>query len=135
MATEQFRSDANAAIEAWRLANFPDVPAFYENGPQPDELTVGPIWIDVSIRWYGAKLVTMGDRPLGRHTGVVSVNVFHREGEGTALPDQVIDSVKELLRARRLGAAVLYMPQRQIPTSVDGWYKTGVFAPFTLDDA
>ena len=135
MATEQFRSDATEALEAWRLASFPDVPAFYENGPQPDEGTVGPIWIDVAIRWYGAKFVTVGTRPRGRHTGVLSTNVYFREGEGVALPDQVIDSIKELMRGRRLGAAVLYMPQRQIPTNIDGWYKVGLLTPFTLDDA
>ncbi|MBT2326743.1 hypothetical protein J7E62_31000 [Variovorax paradoxus] len=135
MATQQFRSDAQAALEVWRLANFPQIEAFYENGPEIDEAKVGEIWIDCAIRWYGAKLVAMGERPRGRHTGVLSVNVYYREGEGTTLPDQVLDSVKELMRSRRLGAAVLYMPQRQIPTEVDGWYKSGLLTPFTLDDA
>lgn len=134
MATEQFRSDVQATLEAWRLDAFPDIPAFFENGPLPDEATVGPIWIDVAIRWYGGKFVTVGERPRGRHTGVVSTNVFYREREGTALLDRVIDSIKELMRARRFGPAVLYMPQRTIATEVDGWHKTGLITPFTLDD-
>jgi len=135
MATEQFRKDTQDALEAWRLADFPAVPAFYENGPQPDEGTVGPIWIDCAIRWYGAKFVTVGTRPRGRHTGVLATNVFYRETEGAALPDQVLDAIKEQMRSRRLGAAVLYMPQRTIPTEVNGWYKVGLITPFTLDDA
>lgn len=135
MATEQFRKDAQEALEAWRVNNFPRINAFYENGPVPDEQTVGPIWIDCSIRWYGSKFVTVGERPRGRHTGVVATNVFYRQGEGTAQPDEVLDSIKELMRSRRLGAAVLYMPQRTIPTDVDGWYKAGLITPFTLDDA
>jgi hypothetical protein len=135
VATEQFRKDAQETLATWLADAFPDVQAFYENGPMADESTVGPLWIDCTIRWYGAKFVTVGGRPRGRHTGVFATNVYHREGEGTALPDQVLDAIKELLRGRRLGSATLYMPQRTIPTVVNGWHKVGLITPFTLDDA
>lgn len=133
--TQQFRSDVQATLEAWRVANFPTIPAFYENGPVPDEESIGPIWLDISVRWYGAKFVTVGERPFGRHTGVIATNVYYRSGEGSALPDQVLDSIKGLLRAKRLGPAVLHMPQRTTPTDVNQWYKAGLMTPFTLDDA
>ena len=135
MATEQFRGAVQAELEAWRLEAYPDVPAFYENGPVPDENTIGLMWIDCMVRWYAAKLVSMGTRPLGRHTGTVLTNVYFREGEGSRDPDQVLDSIKEHLRARRLGGGVLYMPQRSVPTKMHGWYKVGLLTPFTLDDA
>ena len=134
MATEAFRKAVNAELEAWRLDAYPDIEAFYENGPLPDEAAVGPVWIDCMIRWYSSKLASVGAAPIGRHTGTVLTNVYYRAGEGSALPDQIIDSIKRRLRARRLGAAVLYMPQRTVPTDFNGWYKVGLLTPFTLDD-
>lgn len=135
MATEIFRNAVQAEVEAWRLASFPDVPAFYENAELPDEGSIGPIWIDCLIRWYAAKFVSVGVNPLGRHTGTVVTNVYYRQAEGTAVPDNVIDSLKQRLRARRLGGGLLLMPQRTVPTEFSGWYKVGLMTPFSLDDA
>ena len=133
--TELFRKAVNEELEAWRLSNFPEVQAFYENGPTPDEGQMGEMWIDTSVRWYGAKVVTLGTRPRGRHLGTVSTSVYFREAAGTALPDQVLGEIKELLRTRHLGGAVMGMPQRMVPSNPLGWYRVGLLTPFTLDDA
>ena len=133
--TALFRQAVNAEIETWRVANHPTIFAAYENGPTPDEATVGPIWIDCDIRWYSARLASMGVRPLGRHAGTILTNVYFRDAEGTGPVDAMLDEIKELLRARRLGGAVLSMPARTISTDFHGWYKSGLLTPFTLDDA
>ena len=36
MATEQFRKDAQETLATWLADAFPDVQAFYENGPTVD---------------------------------------------------------------------------------------------------
>ena len=133
--TALFRQAVNAEIETWRLATHPTVFAAYENGPVPDESVVGPIWIDCDIRWYAAKVAAMGARPMGRHTGTILTNVYYRAAEGTGPVDAMLDEIKELLRTRRLGGAVLMMPARTISTDFQGWYKSGLLTPFTLDDA
>ena len=133
--TALFRQAVNAEIETWRLATHAAVPAFYESGPVPDEATVGPLWIDCDIRWYSAQLASMGTRPLGRHTGTILTNVYFRAAEGTGPVDAMLDEIKELLRNRRLGGAVLKMPARTISTDFMGWFKSGLLTPFTLDDA
>ncbi len=135
MSTEAFRKAVQGRVEDWRAAAHPLVPAFYENGPVADESAVGPIWIDCLIRWYGSKLVSVGERPAGRHSGTILTNVYFRGGEGTARPDQIIDELVELLRAKRVGGALLTMPQRTVPTDFFGWYKAGLLTPFTLDSA
>lgn len=132
MNTEQFRSAVNGKIQAWAAANFPSMPVIYENGPVPDEDKIGPIWLDVEIRWYGAHGTTLGGGS-GRHTGAISANVFYREASGTAGPDRVVDSFETEFKAQRLGSAILSFPQRTVPTHLKGWYKTGVLLPFTLD--
>ena len=133
--TELFRRAVNEELEAWREAAFPNVPAFYENGPTPDEGTVGPLWIDANIRWYNAKPVTLGVRPRGRHTGTILTNVYFQAAEGTGKSDELLGAIKELLRTRHLGGGVLGMPQRTVSTDFFGWFKSGLLTPFTLDDA
>ena len=132
MSTEAFRSAVHSEIAAWGAASYPAVPIFYENGPTPDEETVGPIWLDVELRFYGGAIASVGTSPRMRQTGAVSVMVYRKESTGTKLSDQVIDSLCAALQARRLGGAVLLAPQRTVPTNLLGWLKTGILLPFTL---
>ena len=132
MTPKEFRAAVNTEINAWSLANFPTIPVVYENGPVPDEGTIGPIWLDVEVRWYGAHNATLGEVPRVRHSGAVSVVCFHRNGEGTDQPDTLIDSVSTFLQNRRLSAGVLEAAQRTVPTNLRGWYKTGTLIPFLL---
>lgn len=134
MSTQDFRSAVFGAVEAWRGASFSAVPAFYENGPTADEASVGPLWLDVSMRWYSAAQITVESAPRGRHTGALSLQVYYRAGEGTAQVDAVIDSAIAALRCRRYGSGLLYMPQRSVPVVAAGWHKSGLFIPFHVDD-
>ena len=133
--TELFRKAVNGELETWRQGAFPDLQAFYENGPTPPEGLMDAIWMDASIRWYSAKEVTVGTRPRGRHIGTILTNVYFRKSEGTDKPDELLGAIKELLRTRHLGGGVLSMPQRTISTDFFGWYKSGLLTPFKLDDA
>lgn len=133
MNTKEFRATVVDAILTWGAANFPAVPIIYENGPVPDEDKIGPIWIDVQIRWYGGKALAFGDPVSGRHSGAVAVNVFYRSAQGTGLSDDIIESLTDLLRTRRFGSSVVQFPSRTVPTDLLGWYKTGLLFPFTVD--
>ena len=134
MSTKAFRASVFAELVAWGAANFPAIPIIYENGPVPDEDKIGPIWIDVEIRWYGAQPMTLGEGGDGRHTGAISVNVYSRDSAGTGQVDDVIDSLKATLKTRRIGGAIVKFPQRTVPTNLKGWYKSGLLFPFTLDE-
>ena len=134
MSTESFRSALVANLLQWRDANFASLPLLTENGPVPDEASLGPVWLDLELRWYGASLVSIESRPVGRHKGAISLCVYYRLGEGTRLSDQIMDSLNERLRHQRLGGAVLLFGQRSVPTEYKGWYKTALFFPFQLDE-
>jgi hypothetical protein len=132
MSAKDFRSSVFSEIKTWAEAAFPAIPVVYENGPVPDEDKIGPIWLDVEIRWYSGTVASVGASPRTRMTGVVSIMCFHREGEGTGLPDDVVDSATLALQTRRIGGAVMGAAQRVIPTCLRGWYKVGVLVPFVL---
>lgn len=133
MTTEIFRAGVFGAITTWAEANHPGVPVITENGPTPDEKSIGVIWLDCEVRWYGGRNISMGAIPMGRHNGAVSVQVYYREASGTALSDQVVDGLINLLKNARLGGGTLQFPQRITPTLMRGWYRTGLLAPFYLD--
>lgn len=131
--TYNFEMAVNAELEAWQAANYPSVGVFYFNGPQPDESEVGPFWVDSEIRWYSAANVTIEKDPVGRHQGVIALHVFARVGEGSEQISKILDSLIARFRDRRLGTAILRMPQRTVASNTKGWVKSGIFVPFHLD--
>lgn len=133
MTSKEFRAAVFGEVQTWAAANYPTIPIIYENGPTPDEGSIGPIWLDVELRWYGGSPASIGPNARMRSTGALSVMCFYRAGEGTGQPDDLIDSLSEFLQARRLGAGILEAPQRTVPTNLRGWFKTGMFLPFTLN--
>lgn len=132
MTTKAFRSAVFSAIQSWQAASFSMLPVIYENGPVPDEASIGPIWLDAEIRWYGGSIASVGTTPRTRDTGSISLMVHYKESEGTGSSDDVIDSLSALLAPQRLGGAVLGARQRTVPNSYKGWYTTGILIPFTL---
>lgn len=136
MDTDDFMAAVNTLVQGWASSAFPDMDVVYENGPVPDEASISSPWLDVSVRWYGSEQLTQGEVFTERHKGVVNLAVFHRAGEGTGEPNEVVRSLAHLVRAnRRVSSSVLKAPERMIPTTHQGWYKTGLMVPFMLDVA
>lgn len=135
MTNKEFRAALAQHLQSWQSANYPALPLVYENGPVPDELTIGPVWLDFEIRWYAGNNITMGINPIGRSSGVVSLMVFHRSGAGTGLSDDIVDSLLQAFRNTAFGSGRLEFPQRVVPTELKGWHKTGLLIPFYLDSA
>lgn len=132
MSTADFRAAVAASVRDWAAANFPAVPVFYENGPTADEAAVGAVWVELELRFYGGEFANVGVNARQRQTGAVALRVYAKDATGTALPDQLCDSAGNLLAGKSLGGAILWAPQRLVPTKLLGWYKTGILVPFTL---
>lgn len=133
MNTKDFRAAIFGEIQTWGAASFPTMPIIYENGPVPDEDKIGPVWLDVEIRWYGSKPLTIGEVVKGRYSGAVSTCVYYRDAMGTGQVDDIVDSLETLLQMRRIGTSIVRFPERTVPTHLLGWYKAGLLFPFTLD--
>jgi hypothetical protein len=135
MSTKTFRAAVVTQVMAWAAANFPTLPIIHENGPVPDEDKIGQVWLDLEIRWYGAKDLGIGQTTSGRHSGAISANVYYREGAGTGEVDDIIDSLKSSLKLQRVGGGIVRFPQRTVPSpQLKGWYRSGLLFPFTLDE-
>lgn len=134
MTTQAFTNAVFAAIDAVMTTEFPGVPVMYENGPEIDEAAAGDVFVDVEVRWYGASVASVGLNPLGRHTGAISAQVYYKQAEGTAAVGSIVDRLIAELKSKRIGGGITKMPQRSVPTHLEGWYKSGIFVPFHLDD-
>lgn len=133
MSTEQFEASVVQAIMDWQQTNFPATDVVYPNGPVPEQSLISSPWIDVSFRPYSAHPLSVGART-GRELGVVSLQVFTREGEGTREATRIKDSLKDSLSGLRgLGWSLGY-PTSYMPTTLQGWYKAGSMFPYSLDD-
>lgn len=131
--TKAFRGAVVSELLAWQSASAPTTDVVYENGPVKGENEISSPWVDMEVRFYGASEATVGERPMGRHSGAVALAVFTRNGDGTGAADALIDSLIEHFRSRRVGGGVLKFPQRLTPSLARGWHKVGVLIPFTLD--
>lgn len=119
-------------LVAWAAVNHPGLHVVGENSPALDETQVQE-FLDVEIRYYSATDATVGVRPIMRDSGAVSIRHYARQQTGSGRTRRVLESVRELLRSRNLGGAILRSPQLTVPTTVKGWYSRGTLVPFTLD--
>lgn len=144
MNAQEFRAEVAAALAEW-AAFYSNpllgiatgtVPFFAENGPDPDHNALR-YWVEMELRFYGARPLAVGLKAGGRHSGTISIGVYIREGEGTQLTDTLLGELTQLLGSRRFGAAAwtLY-PERTIPPNPPllGWYRAGLLVPFILDE-
>jgi len=132
MSTEAFERAATQEVLDWLAIHCPGVPLVVENGPIPDRNGLQE-FVDLQFRYYGAVDITVGTRPIVRDTGVISLRHYAREQTGTGRTRQVVEGLREHLRARRLGGAAIFAPQRTTGAPAKGWYSSGLLAPFKLD--
>lgn len=133
MSTQDFTNAVFGQLASVMTAEFPHITVLYENGPEVDEASVGDMFLDAEVRWYGASLITMELNPRGRHTGAISLQVFYKQTEGTAAVGALVDRLITEFKSKRIGGGITQMPQRSVPTHLKGWYKSGLFVPFHFD--
>lgn len=133
MSTQNFTNTVSDTLATLMAAEFPGITVMYENGPEVDEASVGDMFVDMEVRWYGADLITMELNPMGRHSGAISLQVYYKQAEGTAAVGALVDRLITEFKSKRIGGGITKMPQRSVPTHPKGWYKSGIFVPFHLD--
>jgi len=134
MTTQAFRSAVFSLLDGHLSANHPGVFVMWENGPEVDEASVGDLFVDVELRFYGAQLIEVGQGGRGRHSGAISVDVYAKQATGTASGDEIVDGLVSLLKSKRLAGGITTMPQRKVPNPAKGWHRTGVLVPFLLNE-
>lgn len=143
MQPHEFKGAVQSAIADWQTSfsspaagiEVGAVPVFFENGPQPDESTVGPIWVDVAFRFYSGRLSELGS-DTNRHTGVIAVGVYTKTGEGTAGAEAVIRSLTGTLCRKRWGSSGVTLGHERMtpPPDYFGWHRSGAMVSFYFNE-
>lgn len=99
-------SGAVAAIEAYLLANWLTMPIAFANGPEPevyDSDSVPQPWVFCEIETDRADIRGVG-KPRSHvvvETGSILVTVFVPVGTGTALAQELADSIGDVFRVKQ----------------------------------
>lgn len=96
----------------------------------------GQAWVRFSVQNNLSNFVSVGGPNVKvRKYGIVFVQVFTPEGNGTLLSDQIVDNVVNSLEAEQLTSGfTLQESSVQNIGNSNGWYQVNVSTPFYYDE-
>lgn len=101
---------------------YPNVPIFYDNGPQ-DMNALPELFVEVEIKFYDGQQINIAHAPRTRYKGFVYVSVHTRSGLGTGKVNELLDWFANLLKYQSPGPVRLQAPQPEgSDDSKPGWY-------------
>lgn len=96
----------------------------------------GEAWVRVSLQHNISNMVSVGGPNVKiRRFGILFVQVFVPEGNGTALAEQIADNVATTLEAKQMDTGLTFQETTKREVGVGaGWYQVNVSTPFYYDD-
>lgn len=124
--TEQ--SDIVSAFEtAWNFTRI----AHDNEQFDPQSLTE---YVRITDNKVGGRQASLGDNPLYRYRGIVTVQVFVKPNIGTARSMALCDNVTPIFRSARIGQIQFQVPYPVVVGNRDGWYQVNVICPYYRDE-
>lgn len=128
-------ADERAAIEARFAANWSTTRVKYENTQFEQPRTA---WVALFILNGDGRAISIGNDPLHRYAGVISVQVHVPESSGTQTGRAYADTIAAIFRNRQFsngssGTITCRVPSIGIPVVRDGWYQINVTCPYQRD--
>lgn len=95
----------------------------------------GTPWVRLTINEGQSNIIGIADTNLYRNLGVIIVQVFVPEGQGTASARQLADQAAAIFRGAQFGSGITCRaPQLANIGVIDGWYQINVSVPFFRDE-
>lgn len=125
--------EARDNIVSFIEANFTSMPRFYENAKAVDLDAVGDRFVRVEVEFIGSHQMTIGEAPLDRTRGLVTLCLYTKEGLGARGTLQVLDTFKAAAKFQRLTKVQLETPTPGGVKCKDGWEEREFYVPFWFD--
>lgn len=77
---------------------------------------------------------SLGNNPLYRYRGIVTVQLFVKPNIGPARVQQLTDFVTSIFRDQRISGTQFYVPRPEVIGMRDGWYQVNVLCPYYRDE-
>jgi len=94
----------------------------------------GSSWIRVSIQNNISNYNSFGNTRLTRRRGIVFIQIFTKEGTGTAESSQVIDNAVNVFETKLLGGVSFFSPDVKEINVNNGWCQVNISVEFWFDD-
>lgn len=129
-----FRSQ-QTALEQFVKSGFTIAALVFENTPAPSGDVVDE-WARVAILFGDSFRMQLGAAQAAyRHPGLLTVQIFLREGVGVDRGVEMADTVSTLLRDQVVSGINLLVPRvNKIAVADKGWYQVQVATPFYFDE-
>lgn len=124
------------AIEQFILDNLTDLSAeqiIFENmkSPNPDQYAE---WVRFSVLFGESKRMQVGGNGY-RHPGIITAQIFLREGVGVNRGVELADIISNMFRDQIVNGVNLWVPSViKVPVSDAGWFQVQVTTPFYFDE-
>ena len=91
-------------------------------------------WVRFVDNSSSSRLSALGDNPLYRYRGMVTVQVFVKPSVGEGRVLALCDNVTTLFRDKRISGIQFGVPQPNKIGTRDGWYQVNVICPYYRDE-
>lgn len=92
------------------------------------------LWAQMYITHGLRNITSVGSEPCTRRTGVVTIDVFVRKGQGTANINNLTDSLEDWFSFYQDGSLWLDAARTINDRGSDTYYQSTVYIPYTYDD-
>lgn len=92
------------------------------------------LWAQMYITHGLRNITSISDKPCTRRTGVVTIDVFVRKGQGTANINNLTDSLEDWFSFYQEGSLWLDAARTINDRGSDTYYQSTVYIPYTYDD-
>jgi len=121
-----------ATTEQYFNDNWDHTPIAYDNvyfEPQAvDE------WVRFTDSNAGGRQASLGDNPLYRYRGIVTIQVFVKPNTGAARYLELADFITGMFRSQRVSGVQFEVPRPVKVGDRDGWCQVNVLCPYYRDE-
>jgi hypothetical protein len=119
----------NAALSVSR----PTLKVFYDNTGPIDLTTAGDMFLVFELRFDQAEQGSLEENPFHRTWGMLSLQIFVKEGKGYRGALQLADELVQLFRMKTLSGLITKVPVPAHHETHDGWMSQEILVPFWFD--
>jgi len=125
--------EKQTALEAYVQAGLPGSELVFENQPSPSP-DLFDEWIRINVLNGDSKRMQIGGNGY-RHPGIVTAQIFLREGIGIDRGVELADAVSTLMRDKVISGVNTQVPYiTKNPVAEAGWFQVQVTIPFYFDE-
>lgn len=131
---KQARAAIVARVKSHWGAAYPGVPLFYDNAlPADAEVDQVDAYVVCEIRFDGGQQINLAPAPDHRTWGRVVFTAVVREGSGSSMALEYLDSLAGAMKFAQFGGIVTEAPAVGRPLTDEGWFSYDLSIPFRFD--